>query len=107
MEGYFKGYETEINFIDEDEFRTVHYKKPHRGRVIATLSTGIYKENRHRVYFDAELDSNPEFTSSILLSSAEAAFRMKKEGYTGAFTLYDIPPKYFVSAGASDCYHLL
>ena len=89
MPNYFDEYDTTVHFISEEEL-----KRDHAGFVIATGKTGLNKENSHVVEYRLKLDSNPEFTSCVLVACARAAFRMNKEGQTGCKTLFDIPPAY-------------
>ena len=93
MRGYFLGYETEIKFISENDFLKNHSKLYHRGEVI---SSGSLKNGMtETAALTLHLDSNPDFTANILLASARAAAKLNKEGKYGAFTVFDIPPKYF------------
>ena len=94
MPNYFKEYNTTVNFISEEEFDTNHSKMPHGGLVIRNGVTGYEKSNKHVIEFSLKLDSNPEFTSSVLLAYARAAFRMSREGMKGAKTIFDIPVSY-------------
>ena len=95
MEGYFKGYETEIHFTDEKTFMEEHIKMYHKAELISCGMSGIESRNRQRAMLCLELDSNPEFTANILLASARAAIRLADEKKFGAFTFLDLPPKYF------------
>lgn len=99
--GYFAGYETEVVFMDEKEFRAECRGLPHKGEVIAVGRTGKYRENRSSVAFSLSAESNPEFTASILLASARAVKRLAEDGKCGAFTFADIPPKYFLPPDVS------
>ena len=67
---------------------------PHGGVVIRNGSTGLNRENTHTVEFSLKLDSNPEFTSSVLVCYARAAYRLNQEGVSGCKTVFDIPPVY-------------
>ena len=91
MPDYFADYDTTVSFIEEDEFIRNHSKMPHGGMVIHSGSTG---KNEHVIEFSLKLDSNPEFTGSIMTAYARAAFRMAGEGLYGAKTVFDIPLKY-------------
>lgn len=94
MPNYFAEYDTTVNFISEEEFKLNHSKMPHGGRVIRNGVTGDENLNNHVIEFSLKLDSNPEFTSSVLLSYARAAYRMSKEGMKGAKTIFDVPVSY-------------
>ncbi|WLF68385.1 diaminopimelate dehydrogenase [Clostridium septicum] len=89
MPSYFADYDTTVNFISEDELEKNHKGMPHGGFVIRTGTTG--DGTKQRVEFSLDLGSNPEFTSSILIAYARAAYRLSKEGKTGALTVLDIP----------------
>lgn len=97
MPDYFAEYNTKVNFISEDEFKKNHSKMPHGGVVIRNGVTGLKRENKHIMEFSLKLDSNPEFTGSILLAYARAAYRMYNEGMKGAKTIFDIPISYISS----------
>ncbi len=92
MPNYFADYITTVEFITEEEFRKNHSGIPHGGSVIRTGKTG--NSNVCNVEFSLKLDSNPEFTGSVLVSFARAACRMQSEGLSGCFTIFDIPPVY-------------
>ena len=92
MKNYFLDYDTKINFITEEEFKTNHKGMPHGGFVIRTGTTG--EDTKQRVEFNLKLDSNPEFTSNVLLAYARAVYRLAKEGKTGAMTILDVPISY-------------
>lgn len=94
MPDYFAGYETIIHFISEEEFEKNHTQMPHGGLVIRNGVTGVEKLHNHTIEFSLKLESNPEFTSSVLLAYARAAFRMYKEGIKGAKTIFDVPVSY-------------
>jgi len=91
MPDYFADYDTTVTFIDEDEFTANHSSMPHGGNVIYSGNTG---ENKHLIEFSLKLESNPEFTGSIMASYARAAYRMAAEGMFGAKTVLDIPMTY-------------
>lgn len=92
MPSYFADYDTSVYFIDEAEFFQNHTGMPHGGKV---LRIGETSEGTHQVYqFSLKLESNPEFTSSVLLTYARACYRLSAEGQSGAYTVLDIPPKY-------------
>ena len=92
MPNYFSDYDTEVNFISEEELKENHSGMPHGGFVIRTGVTG--EGNKEKIEFSLSLDSNPEFTSSVLVAYARAITRMAKEGKTGACTVLDVPPSY-------------
>ena len=92
MPDYFDKYETIINFISEEEFFKDHNKMSHGGIVLRTGSTS--EGNNHKMEFSLNLDSNPEFTSSVLVAYARAVHRLRKENLTGAVSIFDIPVKY-------------
>ena len=94
MPNYFSDYDTTVHFISEDEFVKNHAGIPHGGFVFRSGVTGINKENKHVIEYSLKLDSNPEFTSSVILAFARAIFRMKNEGVTGCKTVFDIAPAY-------------
>lgn len=94
MPNYFDEYDTTVHFISEEELLRDHKGIPHGGFVISTGKTGWDKENTHVVEYRLKLDSNPEFTSSVLAACARAALRMNREGLTGCKTILDIPPAY-------------
>lgn len=93
MPNYFDEYETTVHFIDEEELKANHSKMSHGGFVIHSGNTG--EDNKHIIEFSLKLDSNPEFTSSVLIALARANYRFQKEGKFGAYTILDIPPAYF------------
>ena len=83
-----------MHFITIEELRRDHAGIPHGGKVIRTGKTGFDGEHKHIVEYSIQLDSNPEFTSSVLLAYARAAYRMNREGVCGCKTVLDIPPVY-------------
>ena len=92
MPNYFADYDTEVNFISEDELKKNHSGMGHGGFVISSGITG--KGNKQIIEYSLKLDSNPEFTGSVLIAVARATYRMYKEGMYGAKTIFDIPPIY-------------
>ena len=94
MPGYFADYDTTVHFITLDELRRDHSGIPHGGFVIRTGVTGQAGETAQRIEYALKLDSNPEFTASILVAYARAAWRLAKEGSFGCKTVFDIPPAY-------------
>lgn len=108
MPNYFADYDTTVHFITAEEMQRDHSGLPHGGSVIRTGVTGMEKEHKHVIEYSLKLDSNPEFTSSVLVAYARAAYRMNKEGQTGAKTVFDVAPAYLSSAdGAELRKHLL
>lgn len=91
MPNYFSDYDTTVNFITEEELRKNHSKMPHGGFVIRTGKTN-HGTNRHVMEFSLKLDSNAEFTASVLASYARAVARLAKKDETGARTVFDIAP---------------
>ncbi len=92
MPNYFADYDTTVHFISLEELKRDHAGIPHGGFVIRTGKTGFDKENTHVVEYSLKLDSNPEFTSSVIVAFARAINRMRKEGAVGAKTVLDVPP---------------
>ena len=92
MPNYFADYDTTVNFITLDELRKNHSGMPHGGSVIRNGKTGFDGENKHTVEFSLNLDSNPEFTASVLVAYARAVFRLAKKGDVGCKTVLDIAP---------------
>ncbi len=90
MPNYFSDYDTTVTFITEEELREKHSKMPHGGFVIRSGKTA--GDQTHVIEYSLKLDSNPEFTASILVAYARAAYRMKKEGIEGAKTVLDVAP---------------
>lgn len=100
MPNYFSDYDTEVNFISEDEFNKNHSGIPHGGFVIRTGVTG--NGNKHKIEYSLDLDSNPEFTASVLVAYARAINKMSKEGRTGALTVFDVAPGYLSPKSAAE-----
>lgn len=94
MPNYFADYDTTVTFISEEELARDHKGIPHGGFVIRTGSTGWNDEHGHVIEYSLKLDSNPEFTSSVLVAYARAAYRLGKEGQSGCKTVFDVPPAY-------------
>ncbi len=92
MPNYFADYNTEVNFITEEELKREHSGMPHGGSVIRVGKTGKDAENSHTVEFSLKLDSNPEFTGSVLVACARAVSRMNARGICGCKTVFDIAP---------------
>ena len=94
MPNYFADYDTTVHFISEEELLKNHSGMAHGGFVFRSGKTGANKEHNHIIEYSLKLDSNPEFTTSVLVAVARAAFRMQTEGMTGCKTILDIPPAY-------------
>ena len=101
MPNYFADYDTTVHFISEEELKKNHSGIPHGGFVIRSGKTGWNEENSHVIEYSLKLDSNPEFTSSVLIAYARAAYKMKAEGQSGCKTVFDVPPAY-LSAQSGD-----
>lgn len=94
MPNYFADYDTTVNFISEEELIANHSGIPHGGNVIRSGKTGWNEEHTHIIEYSLKLDSNPEFTSSVIVAYARAAYRLASEGQTGCKTVFDIAPAY-------------
>ena len=94
MPNYFADYDTTVHFISQEELNKNHSGIPHGGFVLRSGKTGWEKENSHIIEYSLKLDSNPEFTSSVIIAYARAAYRLHKEGQTGCKTVFDIAPAY-------------
>ncbi|MCR3921593.1 MAG: diaminopimelate dehydrogenase [Firmicutes bacterium] len=94
MPNYFDEYETRVTFISEEEFVQQHNQMPHGGFVIRSGQTGLAGEHNQMIEFSLKLESNPEFTSSVLVAYARAVYRLNNEGQVGAKTVFDIPLAY-------------
>ena len=94
MPNYFADYDTTVHFITMDELKRDHSGIPHGGFVIRSGKTGFNGENNHIIEYSLKLDSNPEFTSSVIVAYARAAYRLNREGQSGCKTVFDIAPKY-------------
>ena len=94
MPNYFADYDTTVNFISLEELRRDHNGIPHGGFVIRSGKTGFNEQSNNIIEFSLKLDSNPEFTSSVIIAYARAIFRLSSEGVSGAKTVLDIPPAY-------------
>ena len=99
MPNYFADYDTTVTFISEEEMKRDHSKLPHGGSVIYSGATG---DNKHVIEYSLKLDSNPEFTGSVLAAVARAAVRMNKEGQNGCKTMFDIAPAYLSSLSGEE-----
>ena len=94
MPNYFSDYDTTVHFISEEELQKNHSGIPHGGFVLRSGKTGWNGENSHLIEYSLKLDSNPEFTSSVLAAYARAAYRLSCEGVSGCRTVFDIAPAY-------------
>ncbi len=94
MPNYFADYDTTVHFISMEELKKNHSGIPHGGFVIRSGKTGLNGENNHLIEYSLKLDSNPEFTASVLVAYARAAYRMNQEGSSGCKTVFDVPPAY-------------
>ena len=92
MPNYFAEYETVVNFITEEELKANHSKMPHGGFVIRSGKTGINCDTNQIIEYSLKLESNPEFTSSVILAYARAVYRLANKNEIGAKTVFDIPP---------------
>jgi len=94
MPNYFADYDTTVHFISAEELRRDHSGIPHGGFVIRSGRTGADLENNHIIEYSLKLDSNPEFTASVIVAYARALHRMYTEGAVGCKTVFDVPPAY-------------
>lgn len=94
MPNYFDEYDTTVHFITEEEMKAEHTGLPHGGFVIRSGNTGWEDEHKHVIEYSLKLDSNPEFTSSVITAYARAAYRMSQEGQSGCKTVFDVAPAY-------------
>jgi len=92
MPNYFADYDTTVHFISEEEFARDHSRINHGGFVFRSGVTGFENENKHVIEYSLKLDSNPEFTASVLLAYARAAYRLQQKGESGCRTVFDIAP---------------
>ncbi len=102
MPNYFADYDTIVHFITEEELQRDHSGIPHGGFVIRSGKTGNNLENKHIIEYSLKLDSNPEFTSSVIVAYARAAYRLYKEGACGAKTVFDVPPAYLSNKSSEE-----
>lgn len=94
MPNYFADYDTTVHFITEEELKRDHSGIPHGGFVIRSGKTGWKGEHQHIIEYSLKLDSNPEFTASVLIAYARAAYRLNQEGQSGCKTVFDVAPAY-------------
>ena len=92
MPNYFADYDTTVNFISLEELKEKHSGIPHGGSVIRTGVTGVNNENNHVIEYSLKLDSNPEFTASVLVAYARAVYKLNLKGDYGCKTVFDVSP---------------
>ena len=92
MPNYFADYDTTVHFVSQEVLDRDHKGIPHGGFVIRTGSTGLDKANNHVVEYSLKLDSNPEFTASVITAFCRAVYNMHKRGEVGAVTVFDVRP---------------
>ena len=102
MPNYFADYDTTVHFISLEELKRDHSRINHGGFVIRSGRTGLNGENNHVVEYSLKLDSNPEFTASVLVAYARAIKRMNDEGSVGAKTVFDVAPAYLSPKSAAE-----
>ena len=102
MPNYFADYDTTVHFIIEEELKNEHSGIPHGGFVLRSGVTGWEKEHKHLIEYQLKLDSNPEFTASVIVAYARAAYRLASEGQTGCKTVFDIAPAYLSSRSGEE-----
>lgn len=102
MKNYFDEYDTIVHFISQEELDRDHKGLPHGGFVFRSGKTGWEKEHSHIIEYSLKLDSNPEFTSSVIVAYARAAYKMSKEGQKGCRTVFDVAPAYLSAESPAD-----
>lgn len=102
MPNYFSDYDTSVTFISQEEMDRNHSGLPHGGSVIRTGVTGFHGEKKHTIEYSLTLDSNPEFTASVLVACARAALRMATDGQSGCKTIFDLTPAYLSPLSAEE-----
>jgi len=102
MPNYFADYDTTVHFISEEELKANHSGIPHGGFVLRSGKTGWNEEHNHLIEYSLKLDSNPEFTSSVIVAYARAAYRLAAEGQKGCKTVLDIAPAYLSSMSGAE-----
>lgn len=102
MPNYFLDYDTTVHFITAEEMKANHSGLPHGGSVIRTGNTGMNNENTHVIEYKLTLDSNPEFTGSVIAAYARAVYRLNTEGQNGCKTVFDIAPAYLSSLSGDE-----
>ena len=107
MPDYYSDYDVTIHFISEDEMKRDHAELPHGGFVMRSGVTGDQGEHHEFIEYSLKLDSNPEFTGSVLAAYARAVDRMSKKGETGCITVFDVAPKYLNPKSEEEQRHTL
>ena len=102
MPNYFADYNTTVNFITKEELDRDHKGIPHGGFVMRSGVTGVNGETKEMIEYSLKLGSNPEFTSSVIVCYARAAYKMNKEGMKGCKTVFDVPPVYLSPKSAEE-----
>ena len=102
MPNYFSDYDTTVHFISQEELDRDHKGLPHGGCVIRAGKTGFSEEHQHIIEYSLRLDSNPEFTGSVLVACARAAYRMNQDGQSGGKTMLDIAPAYLCAQSGEE-----
>lgn len=102
MPNYFSNYDTTVHFITEEELKRDHNRLPHGGFVLRSCKTGWNKENNHIIEYSLKLDSNPEFTASIIVAYARAAYKMNREGQKGCKTVFDVAPAHLSAESGAE-----
>ena len=102
MPNYFADYDTTVHFISAEELKRDHSGIPHGGFVIRTGKTGKELEHNHVIEYSLKLDSNPEFTASVITAYARATYRMSQEGMKGCKTVFDVPPAYLSAKSSQE-----
>ena len=102
MPNYFADYDTIVHFISKEELARDHSGIPHGGFVIRSGKTGFNLEHNNIIEYSLKLDSNPEFTASVIVAYARAAYRLNKEGSKGCKTVFDVPPAYLSVKSAEE-----
>lgn len=102
MPNYFADYDTTVHFISEEEFNANHTGIPHGGFVIRSGKTGWNEENTHIIEYNLKLDSNPEFTSSVIVAYARACYRLFSESQSGCKTVFDVAPAYLSEKSSAE-----
>ena len=102
MPNYFADYDTIVHFISEEELKRDHSGIPHGGFVLRSGKTGWNEEHQHLIEYSLKLDSNPEFTSSVIVAYARAAYKLSQEGQSGCKTVFDIAPAYLSAKSGAE-----
>ena len=102
MPNYFADYDTTVNFISLEELQRDHMGIPHGGSVIRSGFTGFDLETKHTIEYSLKLESNPEFTGSVLTAYARAAYRLSKNGESGCKTVFDIAPAQLIAQSGEE-----